>query len=107
MAATIQPVQGSADIKPVIFALPGIEFDTSLQVFDQTFHVHSNVLKTHSAFFRTFLDSADKSQAYGTKFRYAYKTKVDSDGVWGLEAATKVSMQLFLFWLHQIIWFPT
>jgi hypothetical protein len=83
-------------MKPVVFSLSGINVDTSLQVFDINFHVHSAILTIHSAFFRKFLNSADKTNAVGLAFRYNYKTNVDSDGTWGLESATKVSMQLIL-----------
>jgi len=59
--------------------------DSCLVVFDQGFHVHSTVLKLHSAFFRKFLDSPDKVNATTTKnFKYYWVTKVDEDGDWQL-----------------------
>jgi hypothetical protein len=45
---------------PIIFQLPGYDPDTRLTVFYQDFNVHSMILKTHSAFFRKFMDSPDK-----------------------------------------------
>jgi hypothetical protein len=69
----------------IIFALPGVKTDTNLGVFDQAFHVHSHTLIMHSAFFRKFLDSVDKTHNAGNIFRYHYKTRVHSDGMWGLE----------------------
>lgn len=85
-----QPHPGTTG--PIVFALPGVKADTNLEVFDQAFHVHSHILRTHSAFFRRFMDSADKTQPAGDTFRYHYKTQVDSDGIWGLEAASKVRL---------------
>ncbi|KAH6711270.1 hypothetical protein BKA61DRAFT_577729 [Leptodontidium sp. MPI-SDFR-AT-0119] len=46
--------------RPVVFTTPGYQTDVRLTVFDQDFHVHSVLLKIHSAFFRKFLDSPDK-----------------------------------------------
>jgi hypothetical protein len=45
---------------PIIFQFPGLKLDVSLKVFEVEFHVHSMLLKLHSAFFRKFLDSPDK-----------------------------------------------
>lgn len=85
-------------MEPVIFALPGYDIDTKLQVFDIEFHVHSVILKLHSKFFRTFLDSLDKVPAPTSAcFRYDYDTVVDQDGKsWGLEVASKVSCKIIL-----------
>jgi hypothetical protein len=47
---------------PIVFQSPGIRPDVSLKVFDVEFHVHSILLKLHSAFFRKFLDSPDKTE---------------------------------------------
>lgn len=46
--------------RPIVFRWPGLNSDTRLTVFSQEFHVHSVLLKLHSAFFRKFLDSPDK-----------------------------------------------
>lgn len=43
---------------PVEFSMPGFQPDT---LFHQPLHVKSTALKMHSAFFRKFLDSPDKS----------------------------------------------
>src|SRR6187402_2341564 len=45
---------------PIVFHTPGLKPDVRLMVFDEEFHVHSVLLKLHSAFFRKFLDSPDK-----------------------------------------------
>jgi hypothetical protein len=51
---------------PIVFQSPGLKPDVSLKVFDVEFHVNSTLLKLHSAFFRTFLDSADKVTSAST-----------------------------------------
>jgi len=45
---------------PIIFQSPGLKPEVSLKIFNVEFHVHSVLLKLHSAFFRKFLDSPDK-----------------------------------------------
>ncbi|PQE22574.1 hypothetical protein CJF31_00001491 [Rutstroemia sp. NJR-2017a BVV2] len=72
---------------PVIFEQPGFKVDVRLNTFGQEFHVHSIILKLYSAYFRTFLDSADKKPAQNAAlFMYEYVSVVDADGEWGLEA---------------------
>ncbi|PVH87079.1 hypothetical protein DL98DRAFT_355713, partial [Cadophora sp. DSE1049] len=44
-----------------VFTTPGYQPNVRLVVFDQEFHVHSILLKLHSAYFRKFLDSPDKA----------------------------------------------
>jgi len=74
--------------QPIVFKFPGLELDTRLKVFDQEFHVHSAILRLYSTFFRTFLDSPDKTPAPASAlFRYEYVSVVDDDGTWGLEVA--------------------
>jgi hypothetical protein len=51
---------------PIVFQLPGLKPDVSLKVFDDEFYVHPIVLKLHSAFFRKFLDSANKADSSST-----------------------------------------
>jgi hypothetical protein len=82
-----------SDSDRVEFTLSGLTLDTSLKVFRTEFIVHSMCLKTHSSFFRKFLDSPDKMPApVYARFRYEYVTVVDADGRgWGLESASKVS----------------
>ncbi|CZR55552.1 uncharacterized protein PAC_05440 [Phialocephala subalpina] len=61
--------------------------DTSLIVFDVDFQVHSIVLKRHSQFFATFLDSADKSSSSNGPVKYEWITKVEDNGrSWSLIA---------------------
>jgi hypothetical protein len=74
----------------IVFAASGLKPDVRIKVFDQEFHVHSVVLKLHSAFFRRFLDVEDRASSYSKTFRYDYISCVDVDGGWGLEAATEV-----------------
>src|ERR1039458_7906597 len=84
---------GSSTSPTIVFDAPGHEVDIRLQVFQQEFHVHSVVLKLHSEFFRTFLDSPDKAIAPARTdmmgFRYEWITKVDDDGSWHLVALQK------------------
>ncbi len=76
--------------EPIVFRFPGLIADARLVVFEQEFHVHSIVLKFHSAFFRKFLDSAEKNVNLSTPFKYEYTTVVDDDGVWALEPVSHV-----------------
>lgn len=70
------------------YSLPGSEPDVRLKVFDVVeFHVHSVLLKMHSAFFRAFLDSPEKIVPASTEFKYEWVTKFDNDGSWHLVAA--------------------
>lgn len=72
---------------PIIYAAPGIELDTRLNVFGLILHVHSNLLRLHSSYFRKFLDSPDKAPpSNSTIWKYDYVSAVDEDGEWGLEA---------------------
>ncbi|KAG4419550.1 hypothetical protein IFR04_007344 [Cadophora malorum] len=73
---------------PKAFNAPGMKTDVRIRVFEREFHVHSVVLRLYSAFFRTFLDSADKGTVTGEgHFRYDYVSVLDPDGGWGLEVA--------------------
>ncbi|KAF4635670.1 hypothetical protein G7Y89_g2430 [Cudoniella acicularis] len=75
---------------PIVFTSPGLKSDTRIFVFKQEFHVHSIVLKLHSAYFRQFLDSPDKTEGPASAvFHYEYSTVVDDDGIWGLEPTLK------------------
>jgi hypothetical protein len=75
----------------IVFKSPGLKPDSWLNVFSQEFHAHSAVLKLYSAFFRTFLDSPDKTPAPASAlFQYDYVSVVDDDGTWGLEPAKMV-----------------
>jgi hypothetical protein len=89
MASAALTIQSITD-KEVVFSTPGMKPDTRLQVFSRIFHVHSVLLKLHSAFFRTFLDSPDKVPDINGAFRYDYVSVVDADGTWGLEVRAKV-----------------
>ena len=83
---------------PIVFISPGLQADVRLCVFKQEFHVHSIILKLHSAYFRKFLDSADKAKVpTSALFRYEYVTVVDTDGEWALEGAAKVCYTSWLF----------
>jgi hypothetical protein len=74
----------------IVFAASGLKADVRIKVFEQEFHVHSVVLKLHSAFFRKFIDVEDRVSSYSEIFRYDYISCVDVDGGWGLEVATEV-----------------
>lgn len=65
---------------PIIFTSQGPP-DVRLNVLSQEYHVHSVVLKLHSAYFWKFLDSPDKTDdpPTGTAFKYEWVTKVDEE----------------------------
>jgi hypothetical protein len=70
---------------PIIFKARGLNADVRLRAFEIDFHVHSVILKIHSAFFFKFLDSADKTAALTNPtpadgFKYEWVTKIDEDG---------------------------
>ncbi|CCD49672.1 hypothetical protein H4I96_05279 [Botrytis cinerea] len=75
-----------------VYKLPGHKVDVKLLVFDHEIHCHSLMLKLGSAYFRKFLDSADKTSASANAtFKYEYVTIQDTpDGVPCLEVAYKV-----------------
>jgi hypothetical protein len=82
---------------PIAFKLPGLKPDICLKVFDQEYHADSILIKLHSAFFRTFLDSPDKivstdaAEANPPRgFQYEWATKVDEGGSWQLIAAPAI-----------------
>ncbi|KAK6583446.1 hypothetical protein PZA11_004522 [Diplocarpon coronariae] len=76
---------------PIIFKARGTVPDTRLRVLDTEFHVHSAILKMHSAFFYKFLDSPDKQDIVQVgPFKYEWATRVDPDGDWGLEVASNI-----------------
>lgn len=87
MSVPLAKRQKSAEgLPPIIFKLPGMKCDTRLLVFDQEFQVHSMILKLHSAFFRKFLDSAEKqnlpppsTSSFYPSFKYNWVTAVDGD----------------------------
>jgi hypothetical protein len=81
---------------PIVFTLLDAKPDVRLKVFDDVeFHVHSVVLKMHSAFFRKFLNSPDKQNNSNSNppsgpFKYEWVTKFDEGGDgWHLIAAPK------------------
>ncbi|KAM3086156.1 hypothetical protein ACMFMG_000292 [Clarireedia jacksonii] len=70
---------------PIVFRLPTHPPDVKLKIFDTLdFHVHSIILKMHSAFFRKFLDSPEKGSPLTGKWRYEWGTVIDDDGSWSL-----------------------
>ncbi|KAF5869782.1 uncharacterized protein Bfra_010982 [Botrytis fragariae] len=75
-----------------VYKLPGHKVDVKLHVFSHEIHCHSLMLKLGSAYFRKFLDSADKTpSSANATFKYEYVTIQDtSDDVPSLEVATKV-----------------
>lgn len=85
---------------PVVFNLPGHDVDVKLQVFnDLEFHVHSTILKIHSAFFRKFLDSPDKEGKgeNAGKFKYVWVTMIDDDGSWSLVDSRNYSVCILIY----------
>jgi hypothetical protein len=83
--------RGQGPLKnPITFAHERVEPDTILLVFKQPFYVHSVVIRIQSAFFRTFIDSADKANSnLSGQFKYEWITEVDSDNKdWALVGVT-------------------
>ncbi|TGO38519.1 hypothetical protein BHYA_0073g00280 [Botrytis hyacinthi] len=78
-----------------VYKLPGHKVDVKLLVFNHEIHCHSLMLKLGSAYFRKFLDSADKTPApANATFRYEYVTIQDTPGdVPSLEVAPKVEVR--------------
>ncbi|TGO45070.1 hypothetical protein BCON_0426g00010 [Botryotinia convoluta] len=58
--------------------------DTRFVLFDEIeIHLHSTVLKLHSAFFHKFLDSPGKKPAEpSAEFRYEWVREIEQDGEW-------------------------
>ncbi|KAL3425286.1 hypothetical protein PVAG01_02077 [Phlyctema vagabunda] len=77
-----------SDCELIQFAWPGLRIpDTRFKLFGNyaEFHVHSAILKMHSAFFRKFLDSPDKKcPAPSAPFRYEWISKYEGNGKWCL-----------------------
>ncbi|TVY51276.1 hypothetical protein LCER1_G005999 [Lachnellula cervina] len=84
---------GLSYIPQVVMTPRGLQPDMILRVFRWEFHVHSVTMKSHSAFFRKFLDSPDKpslkSTAF-TAFKYEWDTQVDKNGSWSLTCYSKL-----------------
>ncbi|KAL2063643.1 hypothetical protein VTL71DRAFT_5448 [Oculimacula yallundae] len=84
-------------VAPIVFSARGLKLDVRLQVFDKIFHVHSTILKLHSAYFFKFLDPANAAPVADPapgSFPYEWVTKVDMDGLWYLVASSDKSLDL-------------
>lgn len=90
----------------------GHEYDTLLQVFDKDFFVSSVVLKVHSFFFRSFMDSADKNPPQpGAKYKYHWVSVVEPDGGWALVDRNNAKVcaaghSIFESWNDEVNFFP-
>ncbi|KAI9642862.1 hypothetical protein NHQ30_008596 [Ciborinia camelliae] len=75
-----------------VYKLPEHQVDVNIRIFSYEIQCHSLILKLGSAYFRKFLDSADKSPAPAdATFKYQYVTiQDDPDEVPSLEVANKV-----------------
>ena len=94
MAYTDTSSQGIAS-NPIVFAASGFKPDVRIKVFEREFHVHSIVLKLHSAFFRMLFESDDRvPPASEETFQYDYISIPDVNGGWELEIATEVFLSL-------------
>lgn len=61
----------------IVYKLPGHQVDVKLRVFSQEIQCHSLMLKLGSAYFRTFLDSADNTPAPASAtIKYQYGTVI-------------------------------
>ncbi|KAG4428676.1 hypothetical protein IFR05_015841 [Cadophora sp. M221] len=65
---------------PETVPIKSMEPDRQLQVFDQTFLLHSSALKLHSTYFRKLLDSPDKPATSTGKYRYSWIREIDGNG---------------------------
>jgi hypothetical protein len=66
-----------------IFVSPGLQPDVRFKVFGKwEFHVNSVILKLYSAFFRRFLDPANKEDEtpHSSQFKYEWVSEIDEDG---------------------------
>ncbi|KAE8448673.1 hypothetical protein EG329_009099 [Mollisiaceae sp. DMI_Dod_QoI] len=77
----VEEIDGDAP-SPVIFLSPGLKNDVRFKVYGKfEYHLHSVVLKLHSAFFRRFLDSPEKSDdPASSEFQYEYVSVEDEQG---------------------------
>lgn len=58
-------------MKVIAFTWPGLKMpDVRLRVLEREYHVHFRILKLHSAFFRAFFDSPDKTVPASADFDY-------------------------------------
>ncbi|KAJ8065889.1 hypothetical protein OCU04_004990 [Sclerotinia nivalis] len=68
------------------FPMPALnsEPDTRITIFNHIeFHLHSSLLKLHSAYFRKFIDSLDNAlEPSGAQWKYDWIAKVEGDGNW-------------------------
>lgn len=87
--STLEKDLADLRIKPEIikFTWPGLKKqDVRLVVLGREYHVHSTILKLHSAFFRAFFDSPDKTVPASTEFDYEWVTMYEEDTSWHLVA---------------------
>ncbi|EPE24701.1 hypothetical protein GLAREA_08554 [Glarea lozoyensis ATCC 20868] len=66
--------------EPIVMAYPFKNLDTELQVFNQSFHCHSSVLKKHSEYFARSFDPKFKTRKdfpQGEESKYKWITHVD------------------------------
>ena len=83
----------SAAYSVVILESPFAKPDVRIRVFASEFHVHSPILKQHSAFFRRFLEYPEGATT-SDEFKFTFVSVVDDDGEWGLEREAKVGTAL-------------
>ncbi|KAI9846816.1 MAG: hypothetical protein M1838_001139 [Thelocarpon superellum] len=82
--------------KSATYRMTGLVPDVRLAVFDTEFFVHSQVLRLHSGYFRTFLTPAyhpprsDTSPPAHATIRYECGTKIDADAAWGLQRLSEL-----------------
>jgi len=87
-----------ASLHSFVFNARLLAADVRLRVFDAEFHVHSMILKLHSASFFKYQDSPHKARSAPNsgRFKYEWVTEVDDDGTWGLvSGSTNVSVRRF------------
>lgn len=66
-----------------------IAADTKIEIFGAELHVHSCILGCHSAWFRQYLDSPDKTPALPSAyFKHEYVAVVDDDEAWEVKCTS-------------------
>jgi hypothetical protein len=82
---------------PVVFTLGGAKPDVRLYAFTKEFHVNSGILKTHSEFFRIFLEPSGGVQPTSVSplFHSDWHTQVEKDGTWVLASYPNVGQFIF------------
>jgi hypothetical protein len=80
----VKTSHSSSDKRRIVaFSSQDLKPDTCFKVFDSLeFHVHCNILKLHSGFFREYSDSPEIKPPVNSAFKYEWVTLL-TDSPWG------------------------